>query len=51
MTVKKSRRRGVVLSLQGQQKLDTARRQLEQTVNGGDRFTLEELCDGPLGRS
>lgn len=45
MTVKKSRRRGVVLSLQGQHKLDAARRQLEKTVNGGDRFTLEELCD------
>ncbi|WP_088431771.1 WD40 repeat domain-containing protein [Halomicronema hongdechloris] len=45
MTAKKSRRRGVVLSLQGQHKLEAARRQLEQTVNGGDRFTLEELCD------
>jgi hypothetical protein len=42
---KKSRRRGVVLSLAGQRKLDAARRQLEQTLNNGDRFTLEELSD------
>jgi len=45
MTAKKSRRRGVVLSLSGQRKLETARRQLEKTLNGGDRFTLEELSE------
>jgi YD repeat-containing protein len=42
---KKSRRRGVVLSLMGQRKLDAARRQLEKTLNNGDRFTLEEISD------
>ncbi|MBW4459370.1 MAG: WD40 repeat domain-containing protein [Nodosilinea sp. WJT8-NPBG4] len=45
MPAKKSRRRGVVLSLTGQRKLDAARRQLEQTLNNGDRFTLEEISD------
>lgn len=45
MVTKKSRRRGVVLSLAGQRKLESARRQLEHTLNGGDRFTLEELSD------
>jgi WD40 repeat protein len=45
MTTKKSRRRGVVLSSIGQQKLEAARRQLEKTVNVGDRFTLEELSE------
>ena len=43
MTIKKNRRRGVVLSLTGQRKLEATRRQLEKTVNDGDRFTLEEL--------
>ncbi len=45
MNTKKNRRRGVVLSLTGQRKLEVARRQLEKTVNHGDRFTLEELSD------
>ncbi|HSM83969.1 MAG TPA: hypothetical protein VLS96_19925, partial [Nodosilinea sp.] len=45
MPAKKSRRRGVVLSLTGQRKLETARRQLEATLNNGDRFTLEEISD------
>ncbi|WP_346293375.1 NB-ARC domain-containing protein, partial [Sphaerothrix gracilis] len=45
MIAKKSRRRGVVLSLQGQHKLEAARRQLEKTLNDGDRLTLEELSD------
>ncbi|MBD2112814.1 MULTISPECIES: WD40 repeat domain-containing protein [Cyanophyceae] len=45
MPAKKSRRRGVVLSLAGQRKLDAARRQLEATLNNGDRFTLEEISD------
>ncbi|MBD2233944.1 WD40 repeat domain-containing protein [Phormidium tenue] len=45
MPAKKSRRRGVVLSLTGQRKLDAARRQLEATLNNGDRFTLEEISD------
>ncbi|MFB6277492.1 MAG: hypothetical protein ABEI32_15250, partial [Halothece sp.] len=39
------RRRGVILTAQGQQKLDIARRELEQQINNGHRFTLEELCD------
>jgi WD40 repeat protein len=43
MTIKKHRRRGVVLSLIGQRKLDATRRQLEKTLNDGERFTLEEL--------
>lgn len=45
MTAKKTRRRGIVLSAVGQRKLETARRQLEKTLHGGDRFTLEELSD------
>ncbi len=40
MTIKKHRRRGVVLSLTGQQKLEVTRRQLEKTLNDGERFTL-----------
>jgi hypothetical protein len=43
MTAKKHRRRGVVLSLTGQRKLAATRRELEKTLNQGDRFTLEEL--------
>ncbi len=43
MTIKKHRRRGVVLSLIGQRKLDATRRQLEKTLNESERFTLEEL--------
>jgi WD40 repeat protein len=45
MNTKKSRRRGVVLSSTGQQKLEVARRQLEKTVNLGDRLTLEALSE------
>ncbi len=45
MPAKKSRRRGVVLSLTGQRKLEAARRQLEAAINNGDRFTLEEISD------
>ncbi|WP_245894130.1 hypothetical protein [Chamaesiphon polymorphus] len=45
MNAKKSRRRGVVLSSTGQQKLETARRQFEKAGNNGDRFTLEELSE------
>jgi hypothetical protein len=45
MTTKKSRRRGVVLSLTGQQKLETARRQVEKAAHHGDRLTLEELSE------
>jgi WD40 repeat protein len=45
MTIKKSRRRGVVLSTHGQQKFQAARRQVELAENYGDRFTLEELSD------
>lgn len=41
----KGRRRGVVLTPQGQAKLNAARRQVEQDENFGQRFTLEELCD------
>lgn len=43
MTAKKSRRRGVVLSLTGQQKLETARRQIEKAERYGDRLTLDEF--------
>ena len=39
------RRRGVVLTPQGQEKLNAARRQMELQDNEGQRFTLEELCD------
>jgi WD40 repeat protein len=42
---KKTRRRGVVLSPIGQRKLEIARQQLAQTVNGGDRLTLEDLSE------
>ncbi len=45
MIAKKNRRRGVVLSLTGQRKLEATRRQLEQTLNLGDRFTLEQLSE------
>jgi hypothetical protein len=43
MTTKKHRRRGVVLSLTGQRKLDATRRKLEKNLNQDERFTLEEL--------
>ncbi|MBW4575438.1 MAG: NACHT domain-containing protein [Aphanothece sp. CMT-3BRIN-NPC111] len=42
---KVSRRRGVVLTLEGQKKLQAARRQAEIQGNFGDRYTLEELSD------
>ena len=45
MNAKKNRRRGVVLSLAGQQKLEATRRHLEKTANMGDRFTLDELSE------
>ncbi|PSB44032.1 hypothetical protein [Chamaesiphon polymorphus] len=45
MNAKKSRRRGVVLSLTGQQKLETARRQIEKAERYGDRLTLDELSE------
>ncbi len=45
MTTKKNRRRGIVLSLAGQRKLEATRRQLEKTLNLGDRFTLEQLSE------
>jgi hypothetical protein len=43
MNAKKHRRRGVILSPSGQRKLAAKRRELEQALNFGDRFTLEEL--------
>lgn len=44
MAEKKSgRRRGVVLTGTGQQKLQAARREAEITDNYGDRYTLEEI--------
>lgn len=42
---KPKRRRGVVLSSQGQYKLSCARRQSEIQDNFGDRYTLEERSD------
>ncbi|PSB55580.1 hypothetical protein C7B77_14600 [Chamaesiphon polymorphus CCALA 037] len=45
MATKKNRRRGVVLSPIGQQKIEHARRHLEKTENAGDRFTIEELSE------
>jgi hypothetical protein len=42
---KKTRRRGVVLSPIGQRKLESARQQLAQTINAGDRLTLEDLSE------
>jgi len=40
---KQRRRRGVILSLQGLQKLQEAKHQIEIQENDGARFTLEEL--------
>jgi hypothetical protein len=40
---KQTRRRGVILSLQGLQKLQEAKHLLEIQENDGARFTLEEL--------
>lgn len=45
MDEKLGRRRGVVLTPAGQDRLKAARRQVEIQNNGGQRFTLEELCD------
>lgn len=42
---KSSRRRGYILSAQGQRKLNTVRTQAEQQDNFGNRFTYEQLCD------
>jgi WD40 repeat protein len=42
---KPKRRRGVILSSQGQQKLSLARRQSEIQENFGDRYTIEELSE------
>ena len=42
---KASRRRGVVLTPQGRQKLQAAKRQAEIQDNFGDRYTLEELSE------
>lgn len=44
-TSTKVRKRGVVLTEAGLQRLQAARRQVEIRENDGDRFTLEELCD------
>ncbi|MGC1310169.1 MAG: NB-ARC domain-containing protein [Phormidesmis sp.] len=41
----KVRKRGVVLTAAGLQRLNAARRQVEVEDNDGARFTLEELCD------
>lgn len=45
MGEKLGRRRGVLLTLAGQDRLNAARRQAEIQDNDGQRFTLEELCD------
>jgi uncharacterized protein (DUF4213/DUF364 family) len=42
---KPKRRRGVILSSQGQQRLSLAKRQAEIQKNFGDRYTLEELSE------
>lgn len=42
---KSGRRRGCILSIQGQHKLNIARTQVEQQNNFGDRYTYEQLCD------
>lgn len=42
-TAPRSRERGVILTLQGWHKLQTAKSQAEFQENAGDRFTLEEL--------
>jgi WD40 repeat protein/transcriptional regulator with XRE-family HTH domain len=44
-TQKSTRRRGCILSSQGQHKLNTARTKSEQQDNFGDRYTYEQLCD------
>jgi transcriptional regulator with XRE-family HTH domain len=41
---KAGRRRGVILSPQGQHKLSMARGQSEEKHNFGDRYTYEDLC-------
>jgi DNA replication protein DnaC len=38
-----NRQRGVILSVQGKHKLETARQQWERKKNAGDRYTLHEL--------
>ncbi len=42
---KQRRKRGVILTPKGLQKLAEARRELEIEENNGDKFTLEELSD------
>lgn len=41
----RSRERGVILTLHGWHKLQTAKSQMEFKENAGDRFTLEELSE------
>ncbi len=41
----RSRERGVILTLYGWNKLQTAKSQVEFEENAGDRFTLEELSE------
>ena len=41
----RSRERGVILTLQGWRKLQTAKSESEFQENAGDRFTLEELSE------
>lgn len=43
--IPKRRKRGVVLTADGQQKLQTAIRQAEQTEKFGEKYTLEDLSD------
>lgn len=43
--LKKTRKRGVVLTVVGLHKLNAARRQAELIENDGDRLTLENLCE------
>ena len=45
---KQRRKRGVILSLQGWNKLQNAKHQAEIEENDGSRFTLEELSDRTL---
>jgi hypothetical protein len=49
-SVKKGRRRGVILSLQGLRKLQVARTTVEHQDNYGDRYTYEDL-NGRTGLS
>lgn len=42
---KQKRKRGVILTPEGLQQLQHARRDLEAQENFGERYTLEALCD------